>query len=409
MTSETSEILPSQVSPSDTSTPDTPQSENSDASSDLEKVEPALDSDQIESSGDESTGGREEAEPTTEPTSETITEPDQPTDATQLEDPLDTTQSIETDAESETATDAEDSDDAEPDESETSNIPDANSPLTSTTSSLNTLALHRAFLEIADIPSPQLYPPHFPSLEHTPIGDRIRAFTVTVWGETSWGTGVIIQQQPTPGGWDYWVVTNSHVIRDDSVNIQTFDRQVYNTLIVLDDRTGGYDLAILRFSSAQPYNVASVQTEVQLNETTIAVGFPFDRADLVTPENSEFHWTEGEIVHILDESLVDGYQFAYSNAIEKGMSGGPVLNLRGELIAINGLHAYPLWGNPFVYPDGRPIEPELNPPPEESSWSIPIATVLERGTALWVNQVTLRPGYPVFLRSNETTEIGLNP
>jgi S1-C subfamily serine protease len=106
---------------------------------------------------------------------------------------------------------------------------------------------------------------------------------------------------------------------------------------------------------------------------------------------------------------VDGYQFAYSNAIEKGMSGGPVLNLRGELIAINGLHAYPLWGNPFVYPDGRSIEPELSPPPEESSWSIPIATVLERGTEFWVDQVTSRPGNSVILRSHETAEIGMNP
>jgi S1-C subfamily serine protease len=294
------------------------------------------------------------------------------------------------------------------DESEASSLPNADPPLASATSSPNALALRHASLEIINTLLPPS-PSHFPSLEHTPLGDRIRAFTVTVWGETSWGTGVIIQQQPTPGGWDYWVVTNSHVIRDDSVNIQTFDRQAYSTLIVLDDRIGGYDLAILRFSSSRPYNVASVQTEVQLDETTIAVGFPFDRADLITPENSEFHWTEGKIVHILDESLVDGYQFAYSNAIEKGMSGGPVLNLRGELIAINGLHAYPLWGNPFVYPDGRSIEPELSPPPEESSWSIPIATVLERGTEFWVDQVTSRPGNSVILRSHETAEIGMNP
>lgn len=265
--------------------------------------------------------------------------------------------------------------------------------------------LRYAFTEI---PSPQLRSALLPTLEHSPFGDRIRAFTVTVWGETSWGSGVIVQQQATSEGWDYLVVTNSHVIRDDSVNVHTFDRQVHSTEILLDDRTGGYDLAILRFSSTQPYDIAHIQTEVQLHERTIAVGFPFARADLDAPENSKFHWTEGEIVHILDESLVDGYQFAYSNPIEKGMSGGPVLNLRGELIAINGLHAYPLWGNPFVYPNGQFIDPELATLAEESSWSIPIATIRDRSAEFWVNQETSSPENTVLLPNREAEEISMD-
>jgi len=284
--------------------------------------------------------------------------------------------------------------------------PETPDPSASAVSRSLALALRYACLTI---PSPQLYAYPRPSLEHSPLGDRIRAFTVTVWGETSWGTGVIVQQQPTAEGWDYLVLTNSHVIRDDRVNIQTSDRQVHSTMIALDDRSGGYDLAVLRFSSSQPYTVARIQTEVRLNEPTIAVGFPFDRADLETPERSEFQWTEGEIVHILDEPLVDGYQFAYSNAIEKGMSGGPVLNLRGELIAMNGLHAHPLWGNPFVYPNGRLIDPALATLAEESSWSIPIATIRERSAEFWVNQVVSPIEQTVILRDYGAAEIGMNP
>jgi S1-C subfamily serine protease len=247
------------------------------------------------------------------------------------------------------------------------------------------------------------------SLEDFSLHDRIVAFTVNVWGETSWGSGVIVQRQPTPEGWDYLVVTNSHVIRDDSVNIHTFDRQVHNTVILLDDRDSGYDLALLRFSSDQEYEVANTQPEVQENELTIAAGFPFDQADLDQPENSEIHGTKGKIVHILDEALVDGYQYAYSNTIEKGMSGGPVLNQYGELIAINGLHAHPLWGNSFVYPDGRSIDPELVALAEASSWSIPITTVIDRIAEYWINPVILPGHSTVILRNGEEAEIGMNP
>ncbi|MGD1903437.1 MAG: serine protease [Geitlerinemataceae cyanobacterium] len=220
----------------------------------------------------------------------------------------------------------------------------------------------------------------FPSLEASEFGDRVRQFTVKVFGEESWGSGAIVARHEIEGGEDrYIVATNSHVLRDETVQIQTDDGQIYDATIELDDRVGGYDLAFLSFTSDRNLRVASVQTQVSPGERTFATGYPFVDADRTRPENSKFRWTQGELTYALDEPLVDGYRYAYSNPIMKGMSGGPVVNLRGELIAINGLHAYPLWGDPFVYPDGRSIPEDLREMASASSWSIPIDSALERG------------------------------
>lgn len=45
---------------------------------------------------------------------------------------------------------------------------------------------------------------------------------------------------------------------------------------------------------------------------------------------------------VLKKSLQEGYQLGYTNEIEQGMSGGPVLDQSGRLIAINGRLKYPL-------------------------------------------------------------------
>jgi hypothetical protein len=71
-----------------------------------------------------------------------------------------------------------------------------------------------------------------------------------------------------------------------------------------------------------------------------------------------------------------GYQVGYTNAIENGMSGGALINQQGELLAINGMHAYPLWGNPYVYPDGTQASSTLAETYEQYSWGISIHAVL---------------------------------
>jgi hypothetical protein len=85
-----------------------------------------------------------------------------------------------------------------------------------------------------------------------------------------------------------------------------------------------------------------------------------------------FAFRPGRVTLILDRPLEDGYQIGSNNDVEKGMSGGPLLNLRGEVVGINGIHAYPLWDATELYADGSEPCPPLQDFIARSSWAIPI-------------------------------------
>jgi serine protease DegQ len=90
-----------------------------------------------------------------------------------------------------------------------------------------------------------------------------------------------------------------------------------------------------------------------------------------------FKFTTGKISLIASKALEGGYQVGYSNNIEKGMSGGPVLNGKGEVIAVNGMHQEPLWGDPYIYQDGSKPKSSLFSMFSRSSWAIPMETALQ--------------------------------
>ncbi|HAJ64669.1 MAG TPA: serine protease, partial [Cyanobacteria bacterium UBA8543] len=78
-------------------------------------------------------------------------------------------------------------------------------------------------------------------------------------------------------------------------------------------------------------------------------GFPFA---MDWSDSMGFVLTTGQVSLLLNRALVGGYQVGYTNEIQKGMSGGPILNRQGKLVGINGMHKYPLWGDPYIYKDG---------------------------------------------------------
>ncbi len=184
-----------------------------------------------------------------------------------------------------------------------------------------------------------------------------------------WGSGIIVRLE----GEVYTVVTNQHVLRGGtSYQVQTPDGRVYSAQAIAIPSFQDRDLAALTFCSFQTYQVATLATGTQLRigDRVYAVGFPAHN-----PTARGFYFTEGQISLVTNQAFIGGYQIGYTNPVEKGMSGGPLLNENGEVIGINGMHAYPLWGNPYIFPDGTTPPVAMQEQMRLLSWAIPIQNV----------------------------------
>lgn len=212
------------------------------------------------------------------------------------------------------------------------------------------------------------------AISNEEIREHAQKITVKIFSDNSWGSGIIIAQK----GNAYTVVTNAHVLQrqENQYRLQTFDGIIHSAWQLRQQNLTNYDLALLEFKSSQSsYEVATLGNSSTLKEgePIFAAGFPFTEEKL---DNFGFKFTEGKISLLAPKSLKDGYQIGYTNDIKKGMSGGPVLNLKGEVIAINGIHAYPLWGDPYIYQDGEQPPASIRSAMERLAWAIPIDTFL---------------------------------
>lgn len=209
-----------------------------------------------------------------------------------------------------------------------------------------------------------------PQLSEAQVGQIARWITVKVFSDESWGSGILLHQQAK----SYTVLTNNHVLTGGNgqhYRIQTPDNRIYAATVSDFKQFAGNDLALLQFSSERQYAMASVAPADPLcpGEKTFAAGFPFGGNGLV--------FTTGQISLFLAQAFQGGYQIGYTNDIRKGMSGGPVLNQQGQLLGINGQHAYPLWGNPYVFTDGSTPSESLRQQMVPLSWAIPIEKLFQ--------------------------------
>ncbi|AFY81426.1 S1 family peptidase [Oscillatoria acuminata] len=199
--------------------------------------------------------------------------------------------------------------------------------------------------------------------------------TVKVFSGQNSGSGILIARQ----GEIYTVVTNQHVLvfgDGSSYPVETPDGQQHPAEVIKTVNFNGNDLALLQFHSPKIYVPAVINRSFSVAEgqTSFAAGFPIETH---STHPRGFVFTEGNISLLSDRSFGGGYEIGYTNDIQKGMSGGPVLNSQGEVIAINGMHAYPLWGNPYVFADGSAASPDLQAQFSELSWAIPIQTFMQ--------------------------------
>lgn len=181
------------------------------------------------------------------------------------------------------------------------------------------------------------------------LENQARSITIKIIAKDYWGSGIIIAKK----NHIYRILTNDHVVSKNIKNylINTPDGKIHDGKVVASASDfEGNDLAILDFESKdRDYNIAKFGQLPKVGDEVFASGFP---SPLLGEKNKGLVFRKGVIWKLLDKPLKEGYQLGYTNEIEKGMSGGALFNRQGQVVAINGIHAYPLLGKPYVYEDG---------------------------------------------------------
>ena len=230
--------------------------------------------------------------------------------------------------------------------------------------------------------------------------DRIASdISVKIFARNFLGSGFLLGQTTSETTTKYFVVTNQHVLRagDAPYEVETPDGKLYSATVsnlASDDYAN--DLAVLTFETDTSYPTAKIGSSLflEVGEPVFAAGFPQDTTQERSPDSSpELTLKSGRIAVLLNRALVEGYQIGYTNDVKRGMSGGPLLNSRGEVIGINGKHAYPLWESPEIYQDGSQPCSALQELITRSSLAIPIEKSIEL--------TPLKPPKFIFSENNE--------
>lgn len=137
------------------------------------------------------------------------------------------------------------------------------------------------------------------------------------------GSGVIIST-------DGYIVTNNHVVDGaDEITVTLNDNKEYSARIIGTDATT--DLALIKIDgNGFPAIVIANSDDIKVGEWVLAVGNPFKLTNTVT----------AGIISAKGRSLYQNQVESFIQtdaAINKGNSGGALVNVKGELIGINAM------------------------------------------------------------------------
>jgi hypothetical protein len=193
------------------------------------------------------------------------------------------------------------------------------------------------------------------------------------------GSGVIIKKEQHEKKFKYLIVTNEHVIRwvlAGPIEIQAIQKdgklKKYTNAKVIDvaykkcglqkppengkqkNAVCYYDLALVELITDDTLQVAPISKDSpKVGDTVITMGYPA----LDSQKNKKFNkyvtGNKGEIKHVIfkDEQSLGGLTKIGSSASTfVGMSGGPVFNGKGEIVAINAKYTKGLDTDVYINP-----------------------------------------------------------
>jgi S1-C subfamily serine protease len=159
------------------------------------------------------------------------------------------------------------------------------------------------------------------------------------------GSGVIIRAEGQSG---YQVLTNNHVVtqaRPDQVTVSLSDGRVLRPTRILADPESDVAVLLLDSKTALPTATLGDSDRMRVGQWVLAIGSPFGLNQTVThgivSARERGQVSLGSTIRIKDFLQTDA-------AINPGSSGGPLVDLRGEVIGINTAIASPSGSNSGV-------------------------------------------------------------
>ena len=165
------------------------------------------------------------------------------------------------------------------------------------------------------------------------VSKTAKEITVIIDGCGAAGSGVVFKKDDKT----YSVLTAYHVVKKAKGNCLILTSDGSQHKVAASDATvpvAGVDLAVLTFVSDKTYKLAKMgDSDKAVEGTRVSVAGAPESSKVM--EERGMVVIPGNIIGVVSPSKVKGYGWRYDNGTSRGMSGGPVLNQKGELIGIH--------------------------------------------------------------------------
>jgi len=181
-------------------------------------------------------------------------------------------------------------------------------------------------------PAPLVAQANLSKAQIAAIAEKITVLIQTPGGS---GSGVLVAKE----GDSYRVLTAWHVVESikagEEADITTPDGKTHRLDNSSIQRLPQVDMAVVSFRSGENYTLAKLGNDLAVKRgmEVYVAGFSLPGHAISKPV---LQFTDGTVTASSETLLADGYALNYTNNTLPGMSGGPVLNQRGEVVGIHG-------------------------------------------------------------------------